>query len=181
MKTNIKENKLKLFIRKLLHESLTYEFNNFEELVNLLPDDLKDLVYKTKSNPENINYHPEGNTYDHTKIVVNRLIPTGDINLILAGLFHDLGKLSTTEINPKTNQPSAHGHEKVSADLVVKYSKFIRSMSADPDEVYGIVKNHMRIKYYDEMKKSKKAKIDSFPYSQKLRIFANADNMLNKN
>lgn len=171
---------IKKIFRKLLLENINKEFNTFEELIELVPDEVKKLLEQAKSNPENKKYHPEGNTYEHIRIVVNKLLPTNDINLILAGLFHDLGKMSTTEINPKTNEPAAHGHEKVSADLVNKYKNFIKQMGGDPEEVYGIVKNHMRIKYYDEMKNKKKREIDSLPYTQKLRTFANADSMVDR-
>jgi len=153
-------------------------FTVFEELVGLSPVEIRDRMDKLKYNPERIDYHPEGNTYEHIKIVTNRLITTGDIDLIMAGLFHDLFKLETTKINPKTGHPCAIGHENGSAMLVLHYKDFISEMGADVDTVYGIVKNHMRIRQYNKMRPNKKQELDKLPYIKKLKVFEIADSML---
>lgn len=153
-------------------------FSTFEELIALLPPELQERLEKLKANPERTDYHPEGNTYDHIEIVTERLMTTGDIDLIIAGLFHDMFKLETTRLNPKNGQLCAFGHEKGSAKLVLIHSDFIRKMGGDVDIVYGIVNNHMRIKQYNKMKQIKQQKLDELPYIKKLKVFALADSML---
>jgi len=156
------------------------KFSSFEELVTLAPNVIIKLLVASQDNPENTNWHPEGNTYDHIKIVVDRLIETRNINLILSGLFHDLGKVSTTKPNPKTGLPSAFGHEFVSAKLVNENVSFIEEMGGDVDIIYGIVKNHMRIKQYNSMSFKKQKEMDELSYIKELTVFSKADSMLSK-
>ena len=68
-------------------------------------------------------------------------------------------------MNPKTGQPTAHGHEKVSTQLVNEYSEFIESLGGDPEEIVYMVSNHMKMKprVWDVMRQSKKDKITDHP------------------
>ena len=172
--------KIVMDLRKRLIKSDKQTFTTFEELIALLPEELQQRFEKLKGNPERTDYHPEGNTYAHIKIVTERLMTTGDINLIMAGVFHDLGKLETTRPNPRTGQPSAFGHERVSANLVNKFSQFIAEMGADPKEVYEIVNYHMRIKQMHNMGKKKRDEMMGLPVYNKLETFTKADSMINE-
>lgn len=164
--------------KKLLREMVEVPLiNNFNDLYSILPAELKNIFDKLKDNPENTVHHPEGTTYKHTEIVVNRLIKTGDINLILAGLFHDIGKLATTEINPKTGLYSAHGHEKESIKMMEKYRDFIESLGGDYDKILYYVENHMRLKNLGDMRKKKRREFTSNKNFDKLSVFGRADKM----
>ena len=152
---------------------------NFRTLYNQSPPELQDIVksqWKAKQNPE---YHPEGNTLKHIITVTNRAFKhhPDDLNIQLAAYFHDLGKLATAGTNPKTNQPTAYGHENVSADLVEKYKDFITKMGANPKIVKFIVKNHMKIKprTWDVMRQKKKDPIINNPSFDKLVKFSDID------
>jgi len=147
----------------LLGESVT----NFKELYNASPRPLQQILmdqWKAKQNPE---WHPEGNVLKHIITVTNRAFAEQpeNINLILSAYFHDLGKLATLGVNPKTGQPTAHGHEKVSTQLVNEYSEFIESLGGDPEEIGYMVSNHMKMKprVWDVMRQSKKDKITDHP------------------
>lgn len=165
-------------VKEILLENGINSFTSFEELVALLPEELQNRLEQLKSNPERLDYHPEGNTYDHIKIVTERLMTTGDMDLIMAAVFHDLGKLETTKPHPKTGQPCAFGHERVSGNLVNQYSDFIVSMGANPKTVHEIVVNHMRVKQIPQMGKKKQGQIQALATFKKLEIFAKADSML---
>lgn len=162
-------------LRKLIKIKKIFDF---ESIIKYLPVELQERLEKLKSNPERLDYHPEGNTYDHIKIVVERLLKTYDSDLIMAGIFHDLGKLETTKPNPKTGQPSAFGHERKSAKLVLEHSDFIERMGANVDNVYEIVNYHMRIKQMSQMGKKKQDELRVLPTFTKLEIFSRADSML---
>ena len=143
------------------------EIKSFKDLYHASPDDLKEIVrqqWQAKQNPE---HHPEGNTLKHIIVVTNRAIKQhpDNINLIMAAYFHDLGKMETYGINPKTGKPTAYGHEKVSAALVNRFSGFIEEMGANPMIVEFIVVNHMKMKphTWDVMRQSKKDKIMGDP------------------
>lgn len=148
-------------------------FKNFKEVFSVLPQDLKKRVYGLKDIPQNPEHHPEGNTLKHVIITVQRAIKIADNDLIAAAIFHDIGKDETFEINPKTGKPTAHGHEEVSAKLVLKYRKFIRNvLQANPVVVYYIVRKHMKIKNFAEMRKSKQQFLQRNPQFNKLDMFS---------
>jgi hypothetical protein len=153
-------------------------FNTFEELVALAPEDVQDRLNRLKSVRERPDYHPEDSAYEHIKIVTERLMTTGDIDLVMAGLYHDLGKIDTIKTNPKSGYIMTPGHEHVSSLLVTRDADFIKSMGADVTQVYDIVKNHMKIKQMEKMKASKQKAMRSLPVFGKLGTFTRADNML---
>jgi CRISPR/Cas system-associated endonuclease Cas3-HD len=101
-------------------------------------------------------------------------LKTNDINLIIAALFHDLGKAATTKIGPK-GFPISYGHEFVSAKYVKKYEQWIKDMGADPELIYYIVLNHMRLHVFPQMRKPKQQAMMSHPDFKKLKEFGVLD------
>jgi len=94
--------------------------------------------------------------------------------MIMAALFHDLGKMDVYAINPKTGQPTAYGHEDKSADYVDQFKEWISSFEGtDVDEIKYLVKNHMKVKpsTWNQMKDKKKEPIQSHPAFDKLMGF----------
>jgi len=166
---NLQEN-----IRRILKEEKLYATP--QQLIKSLPDELKKLLFKhwdAKQNPE---WHPEGNTLKHIIVVIKRAYHhyPDDPNMIMAALFHDLGKMDTYAINPKTNQPTAYGHEDKSTDYVEQFRDWIESFEGtDVDEINYLVKNHMKVKpsTWDQMKDKKKEPIKSHPAFDKLMGF----------
>lgn len=152
---------------------------SFQTLYKASPVELKQIVidqWKAKQNPK---WHPEGNTLKHIIVVTNRAFRDFPDNkdIQLAAYFHDLGKLATYEVNPKTGQPTAYGHEDESVDLIDKFSNFIQQQGANPEIVKYIVKNHMKIKpsTWGIMKPSKKDPIMNNPHYQDLEKFGTID------
>ena len=152
---------------------------SFKSLYFQSPPELKQIVmgqWKAKQNPK---WHPEGNTLKHIIVVTNRAFRNfpDNKNIQLAAYFHDLGKLATYEINPKTGQPTAYGHEDESVTLIDQFRDFIQQQRANPEIVKYIVKNHMKIKpsTWDVMKPSKKDPIINDPNYQELEKFGTID------
>ena len=152
---------------------------NFKEILLRAPCELVEITMSLKNVAQNPRWHPEGNTLKHVITVFKRAVEhhPNNLDLAVAAFFHDLGKLETYEISPKTGQPTAHGHEKVSAKLVEKYSEWIRELGADPEVVHYIVINHMKMKpnVWDVMKDKKKDKIKSFRAFGDLEKFSKID------
>lgn len=149
---------------------------SFELLYKVSPFSLKATVDRCKKIGQSKIWHPEGNVYIHTKIVTNRLFNKyNDINLTLAGYFHDLGKIVTTIWNDEKNTWTSPNHENMSILYVELYSEWIKSMGGDVEIVTYIVKNHMKIKYFDEMSSSKKRTMISHKYFEYLLKFNSAD------
>jgi hypothetical protein len=155
----------------------------FSEIYTIVPVGIRELLDKCENTPQSPKWHPEGpdekvphNVLVHTKIVYERARRTGDLNLTLAALFHDLGKVRTTKLN-KVGGWSAYGHEFVSAGIVNDNRGWIALMGGDPDEVHAIVKDHMRIKLMDQMRKPKRDDFLRNPYFSKLEKFTELDSM----
>ena len=73
--------------------------------------EISDLIGKTQP----VEYHPEGDSYNHTMIVVDKsAILTSIIEVRFSALVHDLGK----GITPKEMLPHHYGHDKNGAKLV---------------------------------------------------------------
>jgi predicted HD phosphohydrolase len=148
-----------------------------DKLVKLAPQEIKDYLDRCAKTPQSPEWHPEGDVLIHIKIVYERARRSGDVNLTIAALFHDLGKADTTSRSRSGNGWSAYGHEHVSAKLVEKHKKWIGGMGAHWFEVYQIVKDHMRIKKYDEMRPGKQEEFRKNPLFNKLLQFSEFDNM----
>jgi len=152
--------------------------SNYEDLIRSMPIELKDLFFKQWGAKQSKKWHPEGNTLKHIIIVLRRAYRNfpDDPNLIMAALFHDLGKMDTYAINPKTGEPTAYGHEYKSTDYVDKFKEWISSFEdVNLEDVKYIVKNHMKVKprTWDEMRPAKKEPIMSNPSFGKLMDFTN--------
>lgn len=166
--------KLQQTIRRILREDKLYVTP--QELVKNLPQELKELLFKQWGAKQNPEWHPEGNTLKHILVVIRRAYHhyPDDPNMIMAALFHDLGKIDTYKINPKTGQPTAYGHEDKSTDYVEQFKDWIESFEGtDVDEIKYLVKNHMKVKpsTWNQMKDKKKEPIKSHPAFDKLMGF----------
>jgi tRNA nucleotidyltransferase/poly(A) polymerase len=144
----------------------------FKDIFNALPSDLKKRVYNLKNYDQRRDAHPEGNVLKHTIAVTNRALKTGDIDFALSALFHDIGKDETAGIHPKKGHITHYGHEHVSAKLVKKHARWIKSMGGNTVDIYYIVKQHMRMKVFDKMKWHKQEKMKKFRAFDKLKKFS---------
>lgn len=73
--------------------------------------EIYDLIGKTQP----VEYHPEGDSYNHTMIVVDKsAILTDNVEIRFSALVHDLGK----GITPKEMLPHHYGHDKNGVKLV---------------------------------------------------------------
>jgi hypothetical protein len=146
------------------------------ELIRVLPEKLKKILFNQWTAKQNPKWHPEGNSLKHIIIVLKRAYHhyPEDTNIIMASLFHDLGKMDTYTINPKTGQPTAYGHEDKSVEYLHDFRDWIESFDGSNfEEIEFLVQNHMKIKpsTWDNMKNSKKEKIAVHPSFEKLRSF----------
>lgn len=149
----------------------------FEEMYNILPEEIKSYLNKCANTPQSPDWHPEGNVLNHVKIVYKRAKESEDINQVLTAIFHDLGKVDTTKLSKNKGKWSAYGHEHISAKLVEKYKDWIESTGADWFQIYNIVKEHMRIKRFNEMRPFKQEQLTQNQYFDKINQFTKFDDM----
>ena len=157
----------------------------FQTLIKTAPQIVKDKLEQLKSLRERPDYHPEPSTFHHIEIVTNRLIPTGDMDLILSGILHDICKLDTVKMNEKTGWPTSPGHDQAAFDLIFSSSSiqdWIRDNGGDEVNVALICKGHMRFHQLGDMRPFKREdqiqEWTDLGIFDKLQIFGAADNML---
>ncbi|NJO90210.1 MAG: HD domain-containing protein [Chloroflexia bacterium] len=146
----------------------------FQYLVDEAPPTVRDYIDRLSNIPQSWDWHPEGDVLVHTKIVFRRACKFNDPDLALAALFHDLGKVDTTEPNGKGGY-SAHDHETVSASLVLYNRNWIKMMGGNVDKVHWIALNHMRVKYLDNMKANKRKDLVDHVWFSQLIEFSKCD------
>ena len=84
---------------------------HFKEIYNLIG----------QAQPEK--YHPEGDSYKHTMIVLDKSAElTKDLSIRFSALVHDLGK----GITPKEMLPHHYGHDKNGIALVEKFARRLK-------------------------------------------------------
>ena len=137
-------------------------YSTAKDFIRSLPTDIRNDLNALWNVPQNPVWHPEGNTYKHTFLCINRAVglttydghPITNRLLIIAALFHDMGKTDVLKFTD-TGKPTAHGHEKASCFYIFKYRRWIKSQNVDPMDVMWITRNHMRAKKLSEMRRSK--------------------------
>ncbi len=125
-------------------------------------------------------WHPEGDVFVHTMRVLSNIV-SNDFALNIAALLHDIGKATTTVKN-EDGKISSSGHENVGANMFLDDTKNKNScLSAlsnkEVEEIHFLIKNHMKIKYFDEFRKSKKVKLITEKSFTKLCSLTIADSM----
>ena len=157
----------------------------FLSIIESAPDIVQVKLQQLKTLRERPDYHPEPSTFHHIEIVTNRLIQTGDQDLIFAGILHDICKLDCKTINPKTGHPTSPGHDKAAHDLIHnnrEIRQWITENNADWRIVSDIVFAHMRFHQLGKMRPFKRDKqIQTWKDQgiwKKLQFHGAADNML---
>ena len=82
--------------------------------------------------------------WDHTLLAIENLQDKTDLPLVLAALFHDIGKPPTRKVD-KNMQTRFFGHEVVGASIARKVLTRLKLPTRDIDPVVILVRNHMRL------------------------------------
>ena len=99
----------------------------FDYIYSYAPVTIKDYIDTLKNVAQRPDYHPEGNAYIHTKVVVKRIAKTGDINLILAAFLHDLGKVGVSkDVLHKQGELSVGEWDEMKAHPLIGVRKILR-------------------------------------------------------
>lgn len=98
-------------------------------------------------------HHPEGDSFNHTMMVVDKAAElTDNLEIRFSALVHDLGK----GITPKEEYPHHYGHEIKGVDVVVKFGNRIKAPTRWIQAGKVACREHMRGGIFYKMKSSKK-------------------------
>ena len=99
-------------------------------------------------------FHPEGDVFVHTRIMLGMLEPDASLPLVVGVLFHDLGKPPTFQ-RDETGRIRFNGHEYVSAELTRRIMTRLRFSNAEIEATETLVRNHMAFKDVQHMRVAK--------------------------
>ena len=99
-------------------------------------------------------FHPEGDVFVHTRLMLALLPAEISVLLVLATLFHDLGKPPTME-RDQTGRIRFSGHESVSAQMTEKIMRRLRFSNEEIEATTAMVQNHMVFKDVQNMRVSR--------------------------
>jgi len=121
-------------------------------------------------------WHPERWLLDHL-IQVSDKLKEEDLELFLAGVFHDLGKLTTARPAPRGNSYQYFGHEKISADWYEQeFGPEINSrVTHDVNKVVWLIQNHMKILIFKQLSERKRRELELHLYFEDLKKLRIAD------
>lgn len=98
-------------------------------------------------------FHPEGDVFVHTRLMLSLLAPEASLTLVLAVLLHDIGKPPTRLVD-ETGRIRFNGHEGVSAQMGLRLLQRLRFPNEVIDAVLPAVRLHMSFKDVPQMKVS---------------------------
>lgn len=115
-------------------------------------------------------YHPEGDVFVHTCLVLDKLQENDEIEIVLAlgALLHDIGKPDTFS---HTDRIRFNRHEYVGASIAEKICKRLKFSNKQIADIKFLVSEHMKFGNIKEMKKStfkKFISMDNFDLHLKL-------------
>ncbi len=99
-------------------------------------------------------FHPEGDVFVHTCLVLDKLsesISENSIEVVYGALFHDIGKPDTYD---KTDRIRFNRHEYVGAIKAEKICKRLKFSNKQTESIVSLVKEHMKFGNIKNMKKS---------------------------
>ncbi len=116
-------------------------------------------------------FHPEGDVFTHTKIMLDMLEGTPSLELCLSVLLHDIGKPGTSAFNEKAQRISFNGHDSLGAEISEEILKRLRYSNAITQDVRAMVANHMNFMHVQKMRVSKLKKFIARPtYQQEMEL-----------
>lgn len=96
-------------------------------------------------------FHPEGDVFVHTRLMLSLLPEEVSVPLVFAALFHDLGKPPTMQ-RDGTGRIRFNGHESVSAQMTDKIMRRLRFSNDEIEATVEMVQNHMVFKDVQKMR-----------------------------
>jgi putative nucleotidyltransferase with HDIG domain len=92
-----------------------------------------------------------GDVFDHTMKVLDAsrncadLDAPGDLEIMFASLFHDIGKPDTIAYSPERGRITFHGHQVVSTRMARRWMKRYHAnmLGIDPENVLNLIYHHM--------------------------------------
>ena len=100
-------------------------------------------------------FHPEGDVFVHTRMMLGLLGSEASGTQALAVLLHDIGKPPTRSFDPMDQRVRFNGHDRVGAEMAEQVMTRLRFSRHEIDLVVEAVRNHMVFKDVRQMRPAK--------------------------
>lgn len=100
-------------------------------------------------------FHPEGDVFVHTRLMLSLLKDTPSIELVLSVLLHDIGKPATYSFDEAADRIRFNGHDKLGAEMSNQILRGLKFSNSIIEDVVQMVANHMTFKDVQKMRQSK--------------------------
>lgn len=118
-------------------------------------------IARMKGVPQPPQFHPEGDVWIHTLLLLENLPPAPPLILALGALLHDVGKPPTITFEGRIR---FSGHAEVGARLARDILTRLRYPGAVVDAVVSLVRNHMRFLDLPRMGLAARKRFFRLPY-----------------
>ena len=99
-------------------------------------------------------FHPEGDVFKHTRIMLEMLPAQVSLPLVLSVLFHDVGKPPTATVDGE-GRIRFNGHDRIGAEMTEEIMERLRFSRAEIDATVEAVRQHMVFKDVPNMRVAK--------------------------
>ncbi|MBA3831916.1 MAG: CCA tRNA nucleotidyltransferase [Chthoniobacterales bacterium] len=99
-------------------------------------------------------YHPEGDVFEHTRLMLELLPNDVSLPLVFSVLFHDIGKPPTATVD-ETGRIRFNGHDRLGAEMAEAIMQRLRFTRAEIDATVEAVRQHMVFKDVPNMRLAK--------------------------
>ncbi len=99
-------------------------------------------------------FHPEGDVFQHTRLMLGLLPPAVSVPLVFSVLLHDVAKPVTATVD-ETGRIRFNGHDRLGAAMTEQIMERLRFSRAEIDAAVEMVRQHMVFKDVPNMRVAK--------------------------
>jgi poly(A) polymerase len=138
-------------LTKMLTEGQARRAFELLDTTRLLPEVLPEIaIMKGIAQPPQ--YHPEGDVFVHTLLLLEKLPAGASKTLAWGALLHDVGKPPTFRVAP--DRIRFDGHVDVGVKMAAEILRRLRFSNDDIDQILALVNHHMRFGQVQRMNQS---------------------------
>ena len=141
-------------LTKLLTEGAARRGLELLDETGLLPEVLP-AIAAMKGVEQPPQFHPEGDVWIHTRLMMEQLPPSASPTLAWGVLLHDVGKPPTFKSAEVTgDRIRFDGHVDVGVQITRTIARRLRFSNEDTEQIAALVANHMKFKDVEQMRAS---------------------------
>ncbi len=157
----VSEERISEELTKMLTEGRARRAFELLDETGLLPQVLPEIS-KMKGVEQPPQYHPEGDVFVHTLLLLEKLPASTSKTLAWGALLHDVGKPSTFRVAP--DRIRFDGHVEIGVKMAAEICRRLRFSNAETEQILALVEHHMRFGVVESMKESTLKKFLRLPH-----------------